>query len=372
MIKPHLEDISITKIVLLADVHMGAGGRQGDILWALRTTREYCKNNNITEIIILGDLFHDRQSISIEVLCDAYDFFKSCKDLGQQWIVFPGNHDMFLKYSWNVNSLRPFSDVLTIIDAVKILEIDDQRFWIVPFIYSESAYMRVLNKIEEQYEPGDVLLTHIGVKSASLNICFLLQDWSVVDFEDSKFDRVYTGHFHIRQQVGGNVWYPGSLIPFKFDEGDTEHGFYVYDIKERDHQFVNIWKTGRKLLPKETTPPQYCTFHDSLLDEKKADEVENNYIRVATTREYSPNEKDEIRSTLMSMGARRVTFMDLVKHDEVVCEDEVSEVVDMGSIFRDYVESDGKHTKDLRLNLLLKLDREIREEGDEIYIAGLE
>lgn len=358
----------MAKVALVADIHMGLGTRQPDIMRAVRTVSAYCKKNDITEIIVLGDLFHDRESISIEVLCDAFDFFSQCKEDGQQWIVFPGNHDMFLKHSWDVNSLRPFSDVLTIIETVKILDIDGRRFWILPFIYSETAYMRVLARIEEQYEEGDVLLTHIGVKSSILNVCFLLQDWSFVEFVDSKFDQVYTGHFHIKQQVGENVWYPGSLIPFKFDEGDVDHGFYVYDTVTGKHKFVDVWRAGKELQPREQAPPQYCTFHDSMLDDKGKGDVQGNMIRVAITRDYSPREREQIRERFAAMGARRVIFMDLVeRNEEEVKVDDKLEAIKLDELFRRFMEADVRGVKGLRPNLLLQIEREVREEGDEIY-----
>jgi hypothetical protein len=228
--------------------------------------------------------------------------------------------------------------------------------------------MRVLERIEEQYEEGAGLLTHIGVRSAILNVCFLLQDWSFVNFEDSKFDQVYTGHFHVNQQVGDNVWYPGSIIPFKFDEGDVDHGFYVYDTESRAHEFINVWDAGKKSQPREKAPPQFCTFHDSMLDDKTRDDVQNNVIRVAITRDYSPHERDEIRAKFAGMGARRVTFMDLAERNEEDVEvDGTVEAIKLDELFGQFMKADVKGTKDLRPNLLLKLDREIREEGDEIY-----
>ena len=251
----------------VADVHLGYAGRSRDILWALGVVRRYCQEHGIDTIVVLGDLFHDRQHLSIEILCGAYDFFRAAKvEYGQQWIAFPGNHDMFLKHSWDINSIRPLGEILTIIDDVKLLTIDDKRYWILPFVYSESAYMRILERIEKQASKEDVLLTHVGVNNAIQNVCFLLQRWSMVTFIQSKFDRVYAGHFHLQQQVSTNLWYPGSIIPFKFDEGDHEHGFYVYDQDANEHEFVDVFAEGRRLEPAVFTPPQFHTFSAELLD----------------------------------------------------------------------------------------------------------
>ena len=78
------------------------------------------------------------------------------------------------------------------------------------------------------------------MKPHILNECFLLQNWNIVEFSNSKFDRIFTGHFHCHQKVGNNVWYPGSPIPFRFDEGASEHGFLIYDTNDRSVEFEKI------------------------------------------------------------------------------------------------------------------------------------
>jgi hypothetical protein len=90
------------------------------------------------------------------------------------------------------------------------------------------------------------------------------------------------------------------------------------------------------------------------------------------TREYAPNEKEEIRGKFLGWGARRVTFMDLMKHDEEVeIEEEVAEAIKIDELFRKFMEADSRGTKGLRPNLLLRLDREIREKGDQLYAEQL-
>lgn len=362
----------MSKILLMADIHLGVTNRLKDILWSLNVTYQYCIKNDIDTIIILGDLFHDRESINIDVLCEAFKFFRKAKDAGQQWIAFPGNHDMFLKHSWEYTSLQPISDLITIISDVKILDLDGSRFWILPFIFSESAYMRVVNKINEHYEEGDVLLTHIGVKTAILNICFLLQDWSMVDLSKTKFDQIFSGHFHTSQQVKDNLWYVGSPIPFKFDEGDHEHGFIEYDLSTREHCFIDIWKAAKKLDVDGTPPPQYHTFHDELLDEKTEGEVFNNMIRVALTREYAPQEKEDIRKRFMDWGARRITFFDLIVDETSIISgknDPSTYTVPADRLFLKWlrVESENDNLKNFNEDLLKKLNNEIMSEGDEAY-----
>lgn len=358
-------------VILAADIHLGVPNRTDDIIWALRVLREYARENDITEIIILGDLYHDRTAINIGVINTSLDFFQHTKnDYGQNWIIFPGNHDMYLKHSWGSNSLRVVRDYTTIIDDIKLLTLDERRLWIVPFIDRESVYMDVIKKVEEKHEPDDILLTHIGVKSATLNTCFLLKHWSFVDFTDSKFRTVYTGHFHSAQQVGTNLWYPGSIIPFKMDEGDVSHGFLDLNLGTGNHRFIDIWKAGVQFFPDEVPPPQYNSFIDTMLEDKAPDDIANRVIRVVATREHSQDTKSEIVRRLMDAGARSVTFARYAPKDERMAEltKAQSQLLAADVLFDRLLESDVNGTKGLSKNLLRKINQQVIAKGDEIYL----
>lgn len=354
----------MAKIIKTADIHLGVQGRTEDIFWALRLIRTYASESGIDTIIGLGDLFHDRESLSIDIICAAHDYFlESEKKYKQRWIWFPGNHDMFLKHSWKINSLKPLSSHFTLIDTVKILEIDGVRFWVLPFIHFESAYMRVVKRIEDQYQDGDILLTHIGVIGAIKNTCFLLQDWSIVNFEQSPFTHVYTGHFHTTQQVGNNVWYPGSPIPFKFDEGDTPHGFFVFDTSTRSHEFIDIWELGRKYLPNETPPPNYLTIPYEALNDLEEEIIRNNIIRVAADRDLLPNERLEIQEHLQKNGVKTVRWLNVKKEEKRTQKLKF----DREDLFEAWLQTDVEGMKGLNLRLLRQLNKEIVKDGNERY-----
>ena len=360
----------MSKIVLTADIHFGVPGRLDDILWSCRVMREYCHKAGIDTVLILGDLFHDRRALEIDVLHHVSKFFEEARDdFGQQWIAFPGNHDMFLRHSWEINSLAALRKHITVIEELKVLQLDNRRFWVLPFVTYERAFMQVLAQMAEQVEEGDNLLTHIGIRGAMYNTCFLLKDWSVVNFEDAPFNRIYTGHFHSKQQIGENIWYPGSPIPFKFDEGDVPHGFYVYDLEDDSHKSINIWKAGAKFFPEEVAPPQFHTFLDDMLVDKTKDEIQNNIIRVALQREHTMDEKMEIRQHLMDFGARVVRWWDMAKKAEEQAElAQKRNMPEHGNLFRAFFDSDKTaKKKGLDEKVLFRSHNEVILEGDQMY-----
>lgn len=357
----------MSKIACPADIHFGYSGRLDDTVWACRVLNAYCKDHSIDTVINLGDLTHDRKSIDIDVYCGIHDVLTEAKDAGVNWHTFLGNHDMFLRHSWEVNSAKPLSNLITVIDDVKLLHLDDRRFWVIPFIQFEKSYMKVLKEVEAMAEEGDGLLTHIGVRNSTLNTCFMIKDWSFVNFDDTKFSRIYTGHFHTHQQVGGNLWYPGSLIPFKLDEGDVPHGFIVYDTATDDHEFVDIWQAGAKYFPDSTPPPQFMTVLDEQVEGLTPQDVRGNVVRIALSRDYNGDEKAELKDVLLQLGASKVRWLQPRLKDTKVQEgfNGGNRLTTPGELFIRWLDQD--KPKGVEHNLLIKLENEIRQEGDERY-----
>lgn len=371
-----------SKAIFMADCHLGVStGRESklsDIIWGLTASAKFANANGIDTIFILGDLFHDRRSIGIDVLCAAYDFFETAKnEYGLNYITFPGNHDMFLKHSWEINSVKPMQQVITVVNDVKLVTVDDRRFWILPFVHNEAAFMDILHKIEEQYEEDDVLLTHIGIRGSELNVCFLLKDWSFVDFSESKFQQVYTGHFHIPQQVNHNVWYPGSLIPFKFDEGNCSHGFLVYDLKTRKHEHIDIWECGAEHLGDDIKPPpNFLTMPDADLDKITPKLIKHNILRIAPSRDYTKNEKQEIGQALLELGARDVRWMELRRDDDNKPLAQTAQMKMANTpkeVFKLIIQNDTKEIEKqgLQTALLYQIVDDVIKEGDERYVTNL-
>lgn len=355
------------KLAITADIHLGVPGRSDHILWALKRVRDHCHQQDIKYWINLGDLTHDRESLNIMELCQLAEFLDETKTKYDiEIIAFPGNHDMFLRNSWKVNSLEPLRKFIKCYSKVTHITIGGTRFWILPFVHYESAYMQMLTKIETMYQEGDVLLTHIGVKNATLNTCFLLKSWSIVDFTSSKFDKVYVGHFHSYQQVGNNLWYPGGLIPFKFDEGDVDHGYFIFDTETRTHEFISIWEGADRESPE--TPPQFMTIDDTILDKVDSSDITGSLIRIAMKKEYTYNQLHEIKQKMSQLGARDVRWIPVAsEEDKKTISNTQTTAAAASSMFERYVNADKENLKNLSLDTLLEYNKIVTAEGDRRY-----
>lgn len=365
------------KIIFVADIHFGVSGRTEDILYSLKSIREYAHKNQIQSWIILGDLFHDRRGVEWDVLGQAYDFFLETKEkYGQAILSYPGNHDMFLKNSFEYHSMKVLKNVLTVIDDIALVKVEGQRFRIIPFINYEDVFMNVVQDImkDKDTSKDDIILTHVGVKNASLNECFLIKHWSFIDFTDVPH-KVFTGHFHCQQQVGKNLWYPGSPLAFNFSEGLVDHGFIVYDVDSGTHEFVSIQGNDAindsEVLPVAGRPAKFITITDEMLmdlNELKKIDLRGNNIRIAISRDYGKDEIADIRSTLSKLGAKNVTTMK-AKEQEVEIDKEQADNLSVNKpeeLLKAWVEQDAPDH--ISKDLLFTLNKSIVEEGNERLI----
>lgn len=359
----------MSQIIITADIHAGVPGKHDDVMWALRTQSAYAKKHNIDTIFVLGDLVHDRKTIDYLVLCDIYNFFRTERQEGRQWIVFPGNHDMYMRHSWDVNVLLPLESVITYVETVTTIMTDNLRWWVIPFIQLESSYMSVLEAVAAKAGPDDCLMTHIGINNALKNICFLLTEWNIVHFANTPFKRIYSGHFHCYQEVDKRIWYPGSPIPHKADEGDCHHGFLVFDTEKVEHVFVDSWQAAEELgvePPESGVPAQYWTIALEDIASVSDDMIQNNIVRLGASHDYSEHEKSKIEAVLVERGARKVRWLNLAKDEEApILSPRATD--DKNELFTHYLASDDKETKGLNTGLLTRLHHEVSIEADDRY-----
>lgn len=343
------------KVIITADWHFGYPSRLNDLKWAFISLIDYCVDKEINLILMLGDLTHDREHMTHDVsnvLSECLDYMNNN---GVTMITLIGNHDMFMRHKWSINAIKPFSKQLICVDDVSYFELCGRKFWIIPFIEHERSYMKVVETINKNFaSENDVLLTHIGVNAATLNVCFLVQNWNIVNFEDTIFSRIYTGHFHCTQQIG-KTWYPGSPIPFKFDEGQVEHGFFVYDVIKNEHEFVDIYNIGKET---DIKPADYITLDSEsisdLINVKGA--FDNNNIKVILK---SSDDRDVIQKRLKDAGAARVIFV-APKEEKIDFSKKDDNFSRSNTVFLSWLKYD--NPQHLNHDLLIRLESEIRSE----------
>ena len=182
---------------------------------------EMGKHHNCETVMFLGDWHHHRASINLNTLSAS---LRSLEKLNNSFDVvhfIPGNHDLYYrdkrditsvewaKHLGNVNICNDWFESGDVIVAPWLVGDDHKRIQKMSakymFGHFELPHFK-MNAMVEMPDHGDLKKEHFG-----------------------HYDRVFSGHFHLRQQKN-NIDYIGNAFPHNFaDAGDADRGCMILE-----------------------------------------------------------------------------------------------------------------------------------------------
>jgi DNA repair exonuclease SbcCD nuclease subunit len=189
-------------------------------------------------IVIVGDLVHQKITISNEQLTFIAWFLKRCAKLAPT-IIIAGNHDLLENNKDRLDSLTP---VITLMDNPDIkfykeslCYVDDNIVWCNYSIFEENKRPDIEAARLENPNKTFIGLLHAPMVGATTNLGYEFEDGVEVDNFDG-CDIVMLGDIHKRQQINKDnvpIWYPSSLIQQDFGESISKHGYLLWDIETK-------------------------------------------------------------------------------------------------------------------------------------------
>ena len=224
----------LKKIAMFTDIHWGKKNNSRihnqdclDFLdWFI-----FQLDKDVSHIVFLGDWFESRSAINIETL--EYSRQGICKldKLGLPIFFIVGNHDLHRRTTREIHSVKFFDELknLTVIDHPTI--IDNCLF--SPFLF-EHEYTNII-----QHNDLYAFFGHFEFKGFMITGNNMLMDHGPDHRLFPGPKRIFSGHFHKRQQID-NVHYIGNCFPHDFgDAGDYERGMATYYVKDDKLKFTN-------------------------------------------------------------------------------------------------------------------------------------
>ena len=228
------------KSIAFTDIHFGNKSNGLDhnkdctdfVKWVIKKGKE----ENCETCLFLGDWHHQRASINIVTLNHSVEALTELSKNFDQVIFLPGNHDEYYRDRRDVNSIswakhipnvRIFNDI-TIEGDVAIVP------WLVGYEYKK------IKKIEAKY-----MLGHFELPNFYMNAMVKMPDNGEIKHTDFQgVERMFTGHFHKRQEKG-NISYIGNAFPHNFsDVDDDERGAMILEWGE-PHRYI-YWEDSPK------------------------------------------------------------------------------------------------------------------------------
>ena len=288
------------KIAIITDQHFGA--RKNSKLFHDYFLKFYediffptLIKEGITTIVDMGDTFDSRKGVDFVSLEWAKNnYFDKLQELGIVTHTIIGNHTAYYK---NTNDLSGVDLFLREYDNIKIyseaeeVTIDKTKFLFVPWINSENLD-RTLDVIDNSDSP--CVMGHLELNGFMATRGHYMEhgmDSKVFD----KFDRVYTGHYHMRSNQG-NVFYLGNPYEMYWnDVNDRNRGFHLFDTdtlehipvnnpyqlfhnlyyEDTPHQMLDITKYDQKIVKvivrKKSDPKQFEKYIDKLYSSNLAE-----------------------------------------------------------------------------------------------------
>lgn len=274
------------KVAITADIHLTTRQQHPERFNALQTISSILHDQNITSLIIAGDLFdRDQDHVS--------DFDRMCSESPLHDLsiyIIPGNHDPGIKQSHFASSN------IQIIDTPKIVSLfsDDYPFLFVPyqlgFTMGEviDPYVEALrDKSWTLIGHGDFAPTFSKYNPYEPGVYMPLTNRDIDMYKPAK---VFLGHIHISGDIG-RVNYPGSPVGM--------------DINETGHRYFLLYDPISGSIDKQIINTDVLYFNESLL--LLPSEVESNYIfeqanRIMESWKIKNNERNKVRLRVIAKG----------------------------------------------------------------------
>ena len=259
----------MSKILLFSDAHIhshkNSQRRLQHCLEALEWVFKIAIDNNIDDVVFLGDLFQDREKIQVLPYQLTYEIInKYCgkNGLNINLYLLVGNHDMWFADKSDISSVYPFGSIenVRVISKCETLNIAGLNIDFLPFTLNPPKSLQIFKN------RSPVLCGHIALDGAQLNTFFKTQADVSVEYDgdmvkvDSTllkdWQRVFLGHYHGEQRIG-HVEYIGSPLQLNFAEAFQKKHIIILDTEDLSTEYVENTFSPRHLILTEDQVPQY-------------------------------------------------------------------------------------------------------------------
>jgi DNA repair exonuclease SbcCD nuclease subunit len=260
---------SSNKVACISDIHLGV--HQDSQTWhdiAIKFAywlNGVLRENNIKDIIIAGDIFHNRHEIGVNTIHTAHKFFDILKEYNI--VAITGNHDCYYKDKSDINSISILNNKnITIFQELRTYTINNKTFTFCPW-----------GVAVENIPKSDVIVGHFEITNFKMNQHKVCDHGVATESLLNRGKLIISGHFHFRDHRkysdGRSILYLGS--PYELDFGDRDQ---VKGVTILDTDTLEV-----KLIENNVTPKHKKVKISDLTEGKiKLDEisstVSNNFI----------------------------------------------------------------------------------------------
>ena len=213
------------KVAVCTDLHFGLKSNSlvhnqdcsNFIDWFINTARA----NGCETGMFLGDWSHQRAALNMQTLQYSLRSLEKLSAAFDRFYFIPGNHDLYYRDKRDIYSTewaRHIPNIQIVNDWFQ-----DGDVVIAPWLVGDDH--KRIPKLQGQYMFGHFELPHF-----KMNAMVEMPDHGDIQVDHfGGFERVFSGHFHLRQQKK-NIHYIGNCFPHNYaDAGDSARGMMTLE-----------------------------------------------------------------------------------------------------------------------------------------------
>lgn len=220
------------------------------------------KKYKIDTVIHMGDMFDNRKSTDYWSLdWTKRTILEPLKKYNVYVIL--GNHDLFYKNTTDLNSpmllLNDYKNI-KVYHKPTTVQVDGQDILFVPWITTES-HQETLQAI--QNTSARVCMGHLELSGFYVNKT-TYQQHGMDKNTFNKFDRVFSGHYHTRND-DGQIFYLGNPYQLYWSDYNDQRGFTIFDTEtyelvkiDNPYQMFKICDYDENFIEKDLEQYQGC------------------------------------------------------------------------------------------------------------------
>ena len=295
------------KAIAFTDIHFGLKSNsllhnqdcERFVDWVIETAKEQgCETG-----MFLGDWHHQRASINLQTLHFSLAALEKLSAAFDQFYFIPGNHDLYYRDKRDIHGAAWAKHIPNIHICNDWFSQGDVI--IAPWLVGDDH--KRIARMSSKYMFGHFELPHF-----KMNAMVEMPDHGSIQNEHfGGFDRVFSGHFHLRQEKN-NITYIGNAFPHNYaDAGDSQRGAMILEWGQTPE--YHAWPNQ----------PLYNVWDLSyVIDNAEQILKPNMHVRVGLDIEISYEEATFIKDTFVKNHNLRE--MALIPNKRSALEDELS------------------------------------------------
>jgi hypothetical protein len=341
----------MSKLAVLNDTHFGV--KNGSAIFMDYASKffdevffPYCVENDIKQIIHLGDFFDHRKYVNYKVLKHSYDCFVSkLYEHDMTMDIIPGNHDVYWKNTNTLNSLetilKQYSDRINIHMHPNDKEFDGLSIGFLPWI-TQDNHEECMDFIAKS--KSSIIASHLELQGFEMGKGLPVASHGLNRSLFSRYEMVLSGHYHTRS-CQNNIHYLGTQMELTWsDAGDPKY-FYTLDTQSRELTPIRNKHVLFRRIRYNDTETEVITKKD----------VQGTYVKIVVVAKKDLYEFDKFIDRIQSYEPFEIKIVETFDEyaGENVNDDTVS-TLDTPTLLNTYVDSIETDLKTDRLKTMLQ------------------